>query len=84
MGLHEIKALLATYRFEVTLRPVIGVAPPGRGWADHELTPLSLGPYRLGRVDPTSRHHRQRQLHDQRSSALRPRLWRLPDVEEEQ
>lgn len=38
----------------------------------------------LGRVDSTARHHRQRKLHDQRSSAFRPRLRRLPDVEQEQ
>ena len=35
-------------------------------------------------MDPTSCHHRQRQLNNQRSSALRPRLRRLPDVEEKQ
>jgi hypothetical protein len=39
MGLDEIKALLAAYRLETSLRAikktVIEVRPSGRGWADH-------------------------------------------------
>src|SRR5215207_7992233 len=37
MGLQEIKTLLAAQCLEVALRPVIGVVPSSRGWADHEL-----------------------------------------------
>jgi hypothetical protein len=35
MGLDEIKALLAAYRFKAALRPVIGIRPSGSGRADH-------------------------------------------------
>jgi hypothetical protein len=61
-------------------RAVIGVRPLRRKRADRGC----VLPRCLGGVDPTARHPCQRQLYDQRSSAFRPRLRRLPDIEQKQ